>query len=103
MDLHLSSNGYIEGTIENYKVYVLNMNCFKKDNEKHVIDMKDINSFPKPETLVKVMVGCGYPREVVAKVGVTGISWLWDVKEDSEYGCPCNEFLQDGQTWWYIN
>jgi len=103
MNLQMSSNGYIEGTIDNYSVYVQNKNKFKKDEEKHTINMKDINSFPKPETLVKVIVGCGYPREVVAKVGVTGISWLWDVKEDSEYKCPCNEFLQDGQTWNYIS
>ncbi len=103
MNLHVSKDGYIKGTIYNYNIYVQNKHKFKKDKEKHTINMKDVNSFPKPETLVKAIVGCGCSREVIAKVGVTGISWLWDIKEDSEYGCLCNEFMRNGQIWWYVN
>lgn len=103
-DFKRYSNGFIEGTIENYNLYVSMKKSFKKDNEEHFIDMSDITTFPMPKTKVRVRIN-HYPKEMIAVVGVTGISWLWDVKEDitDTWGAPTNEFISNGNSWRYLD
>lgn len=87
----------LDGTRENYQYYLYRKKYYKIDSREHVIDMEDINTFPKPETWVSVTAKYGHEIQFVARVGVTGISWLWDIKNE-----PYGEFLSNGQKWKYI-